>query len=145
MKKHYVTFLSPGTFVHETNTEEIDSWNVEAACKRALEIVQRHNSKPFGFYFTTRERGEEDFEPKETAQSGMYFLGGTVRTYDEVVADNKPDEEILRSNMKWNNIDRIVTNTNSWKMTQPLKDQDVVLDFDMEHGLKSSPETVEML
>ena len=38
MKKHFVTFLSPGTFVSETTTKPIASWSVEKA--KAMVVVE---------------------------------------------------------------------------------------------------------
>lgn len=128
MKKHFVTFLSPGTFVAEDTTKDVDDWDVDKALELAVGIVERHGAKPYGFYFSTRERGEQDFDSKETKRSGMYYIGGKIRTLQEVEAENDPENSILISNMKCNHWDKILVNTNSWKWTQPLKDGDVVLD-----------------
>lgn len=130
MKANFVTFLSPGTFVHETSTKPIATWDVEQAKAMAKDIVERHGATPFAFYFTTRSREETDLDSKQTAQSCTYYLGGKVETLAEVEARNDPKESILRSNMRCNGWDRIITNTNSWKVTQPLKADDVVLDWE---------------
>lgn len=127
MEKHFVTFFSPGTFVSETSTSEIESWNLDTAIKLSNNIKERYGAKPYGFRFTTRARGERDLDSKITATSRMYYLGGTVYTLDEVLARNDPDEDILRSNMQNNNIKRVIVNTNSWKVTMPLEDDDIVL------------------
>lgn len=129
MEKHFVEFLSPGTFVSESTAEEIPSWDVEAAKQRAASIHERHGARPYGFRFLTRTRGPDDLDSRVTDRSGMYYLGGTIRTLTDVEKDNLPNEDILRSNMRNNNVDRIVTNTNSWRFTAPLNDGDVVLDF----------------
>ena len=129
MKAHFVTFLSPGTFVNEETTKSIDSWDVETATEMARAITERHNSKPFAFYFSTRERGENDLESHEAKRSGRYYLGGEIETIDDVRARNNPDERILLSNMECNGWDRIITNRNSWKITQPLEADDTVLEF----------------
>jgi len=42
MKKHFVHFLSPGTFVAEETSKPIASWSVEKAVKMAREITERH-------------------------------------------------------------------------------------------------------
>jgi hypothetical protein len=128
MKKHFVTFYSPGTFVAETSAKDIGSWNVDDAVAMSAMIEERHGARPYGFRFTTRERGDDDFDSKETAQSPMYYLGGKVETLEEVEARNDPEERILRSNMQGNGYKRIWTSTRGWKWTQPLKDDDVVLD-----------------
>ena len=131
MQRHYVEFLSPGTFVAEMTSRPIAAWDVGAAKAMAAEIVERHSARPYGFRFTTRARGDADMDSRQIAQSGVYYLGGVIETLAQVEARNDPKEEILRSNMRINGWDRIVTNTNSWKWTQPLRDGDVVLDFTM--------------
>jgi len=127
MKQHFVTFLSPGTFVAEQTTKEIDSWNTDKAIEISKDIKERYGALPYGFYFSTRERTEKDLDSKQTQQSNMYYLGGEIFTIEELEARNHPDEATLRSNMRMNKWKRIVINTNSWKWTQPLKDDDVVL------------------
>lgn len=129
MKKHFVEFLSPGTFVSEVTQKEIDSWDVEQAKTMARAIKERHNATPYGFRFVTRTRGEHDLDSKVTETSGIYYLGGTVRHRDFVILEDKPDEQTLIWNMKANNIERVIVNTNSWKVTMPLNDNDVVLDW----------------
>lgn len=129
MKKHFVTFYSPGTFVSESTEKEIDSWDTVKAIFLARKVKERHGATPYGFKFTTMERKDNDWEPKVTKRSGMYYLGGVVETLAEVEARNDPKESILRSNMKCNGWDKIITNTNSWKITLPLEKGDVVLDW----------------
>jgi len=106
MEKHFVVFCSPGT----------------------LEIKERYGALPYGFYFTTRSRNEEDLDSHESARSHMYYLGGEVLTLKQVRAKDDPDDKILISNMEANKWDRIVINTNSYKWTQPLEKGDIVLD-----------------
>lgn len=130
MKKHFVEFLSPGTFVSEVSTKEIDSWDVEKAKDMARGIKERHGATPYGFRFITRERKDDDLDSKVTKHSGIYYLGGTVRHRDFVMIENKPDEQTLIFNMKVNNIERVIVNTNSYKVTMPLNDDDVVLDWE---------------
>lgn len=130
MKKHFVTFYSPGSFVSETDQHEIDDWNVNTAMDMAKGITQRYGAKPYGFSFSTRERGPNDLDSKVTKTSGMYFLGGNVYTLDEVIARNNPDDDILISNMKFNNYKKVIVNTNSYKITLPFDDgQDIVLSW----------------
>lgn len=129
MIAHFVHFLSPGTFVSEESINPIDKWDVEVAKVMARSIHERHGATPYGFYFTTRTRGPDDLDSKQSARSATYYLGGTVETYDQVVARNDPKEEILRSNMRVNGYDRIIVNTNSWKFTGALKPDDVVLEW----------------
>ena len=126
-KQHFVTFYSPGTFLPENTSRPVKKWDVDAAVALSGEIDERHGARPFGFRFSTRGRGPDDLDSKQTAESPMYYLGGTVRTMAEVEADADPAEKILLSNMRCNNIARVVTNTNSWKHTAELRDGDVVL------------------
>lgn len=127
MEAHFVTFLSPGTFVHEETEKPIDSWNVPKAVKLARKITERYGAKPFAFQFSTRERGDKDLDSKTTKTSGRYFLGGKVLTLRQV-ENQMPTETILIGNMRCNKWDKVIINTNSWKIVQPLEKNDTVLD-----------------
>lgn len=129
MQKHFVTFYSPGTFVSEETTKDIDAWDAKVAAKMARKISERYNAKPFGFRFTTRGRGSADLDSKVIKTSPMYWLGGKIATLAEVEARNDPSEEIVRANMRCNGIKRIIVNTNSWKHTAAFGDDDVLLDW----------------
>ncbi len=129
MKKHYVTFYSPGTFVAEQTTKEIESWDFDVAVAMSKSISERYNATPYGFVFTTRERKAEDFDSKEIDRSGTYFLGGEVLTSKDIEKENNPDNEILLRNMKNNEWKKIVRNDNSWRWIQPLGNDDIVLDI----------------
>lgn len=128
MKKHFVTFLSPGTFVHEETTKPIESWDVQLASKMAKSITERHGAKPFAFTFSTRERGDKDLDSKVAKKSGRYFLGGRVMTLDEVEKE-MPKAQILIGNMRVNKWNKIVVNTNSYRIVQPLEKDDTVLEW----------------
>ena len=123
IQQHFVVFQSPGTFVAEEDTHAIGGWDVEIATHMARDICQRHGAKPYGFRFITRE------DSKIIAKSNFYWLGGVIETLAEVEARNDPKEEILRENMRHNNIDHIVINNNSYKWTAPFKEGDVLLEF----------------
>lgn len=131
MKKHYVTFFSPGTFFDEDTTKEIDSWDVALATKMAKSITERYSATPNSFQFSTRERGPKDFDSKETKRSVTYYLpGAVVETLKEVEARNDPSEEILRNNMRGNGYLKIVRsapNAKGWRWCKPLNKGDVVL------------------
>lgn len=128
IQKHFVTFLSPGTFLSEETTKPISGWNVDEALGMVSSVHERYGATPYGFYFTTRTRGPDDLDSKQSARSVMYYLGGEVETYDQVVARNDPKDETLLWNMRTNGYDRIITNRNSWKFTAALKADDVVLE-----------------
>lgn len=129
MTQHFVTFYSPGTFVAETTEKPIESWDVDIAKAMAKQIKERHNAVPYGFRFSTRTRGDKDLDSRVSATSHMYFLGGKVETLAEVEARATAADQILLSNMRGNGYKRIITNDNSWRATQPLNDEDVVLQW----------------
>jgi len=131
MKKHFVTFLSPGTFFNEQSSKEVKKWDVVKAVKMADTVLERHGATPYAFYFSTQGRGAKDLNSKEIDRSPTYFLGGKIETLEEVEARNAPDEKILRSNMRGNNYHKIIINNNSWKITVPFNEDegDVLLDY----------------
>ncbi len=125
MEKHFVTFFSPGTFVAEQNVQEIDSWDIGEARRRAKKIKQRHGAIPYAFQFSIRSRGQDDLDSKVSKRSCMYFINCKVETLEEVEARNDPKEKILRSNMRANGYDRIATTIKGWKWTQPMGERDI--------------------
>ena len=129
MKKHFVIFFSPGTFVAEQSQKPIGSWDTDKAIEMSHDIEERHSALPYGFCFITREREDNDLDSHEIKRSGIYFLGGEVLTLQDVKDRNEPKDRILISNMECNGYDRIVVNSNSWQWTQPLSDNDVVLSL----------------
>lgn len=129
MKRHFITFLSPGTFVAESTTKPIDSWSVEKAVKMAKSIKERYNATPYGFYFTTRSRKKDELDSSVEKTSPTYYLPHCrVETIEDVRERNDPKERILLSNMECNHYDRIVRTTKGWLWTQPLNEEDVVLE-----------------
>lgn len=129
LTQHYVEFLSPGTIFSETTTKEIPSWDVEAAVEMSHSVLQRHGARPYGFRFLTRGRKWGELDAEEIADSPIYWLGGTIETAEEILARNEPSEEMMRFNIRSSGAKRIITNTNSWKFTSELKDDQVVLDY----------------
>lgn len=127
VKKNFVTFYSPGTFVHEETTKPIEEWDVAEAQRMAADIVERYDARPFCFVFSTMERGPKDLDSHETKRSGRYYLGGTVETLEQIKARATDDDRILVSNMECNKWDRIVTTDTPWRVSQPLEANDVVL------------------
>ena len=129
MEAHFVTFYSPGTFVAESSSLPIDSWDVAKAKAMAGEVKERYGATPYGFRFTTRTREDNELDSKVTATSPTYYLGGTVETLEQVKARATDKERILVANMEGNKWDRIITNNNSWRWIQPLEEDDVVLQW----------------
>lgn len=131
MKKHFVDFYSPGTFVSEVDRKEINSWDIEAAQEMATSIIQRYNARPYGFRFVTMERLEDDFTPKEIEKSGIYYLGGMTYTLEELRDRNDPRNKNAIRNMEINGWERLIENKNSYSFMAPLLDGDTVLPFVM--------------
>lgn len=138
IEKHYVQFLSPGTFVSEETTLPIDNWDTHLAAKMVKDIKERHGAKPYGFRFKTylevesiEASGEKfEVEPKEKKRSGIYFLTGKIRTAAEVLAGTDPSEHILRSNVEGNGYKAIIENNNSYRITVPFNEEDILLDME---------------
>lgn len=128
-QQHFVHFFSPGIFVSEETEKPIEAWMPNLARGMACEITERYNARPYGFQFSTRERGETDLDSRETKRSGTFFLGGTVLTLEQVQERNDPKDEILISNMKSNKYNHIIENMNSWKITLPFREQDTLLEY----------------
>jgi hypothetical protein len=127
MIKHFVVFFSPGTLFAEATEKPIDSWDVEEAKKKAINIKERHGATPYGFCFTTRERKNDELDSKEIKRSGTYFLGGKVLTIKDIKKRKDPKDAILISNMECNHWNKVVENCNSWKIVQPFLKGDTLL------------------
>ncbi len=138
MHKHFVTFLCPGTLFSEDITKEIESWDIDKAIEISKDIMARHSSKPYGFYFSTKARNEDDLDSKVTSKSGMHYLGGEIFTLDQIKAKNDPSDKILISNMECNHWDRVIENRNSWKITLPFTDKDTLIEV-KNHNEHSAP------
>lgn len=135
-KQYYVEFVSPGTLFHETTRKPIEAWDTVVACSIAKTIKERYGARPFAFTFSTMlEAGpvEADGEtlnvqPKELAKSGLHFLGGDALTFDVIEARADKSEEILRRNMRNNDLPVVVENRNSYKTTNEFSEKDVIVD-----------------
>lgn len=137
VRKHYVTFYSPGTFFPETTTKPIEDWDTKIAVEMSKHITERYNARPHSFKFTTQleaepisdgEGGMLKVEPKEVEKSGLFFIGGTLRNFDEVKKKNDPKESILRSNMECNRMWVIIENCNSWRFTGEFSEDACIVD-----------------
>lgn len=136
-EKHYVTFLSPGTFMSEQTTKPIESWDPARAIALGEDVVERHDARPYGFVFETRlvsdpvpdgRGGHLRVESKLLERSGTHFLGGKLRTFDEVESLADPKEEILLSNMRSNEMSIVCEVRRGYKSTHPFGERDVVVD-----------------
>jgi hypothetical protein len=138
-KRSFVVFLSPGTFVSEQSERPIEAWDPKAAMGLAEQIVERHNARPYGFYFVERlvappipdgQGGTMEVQPKDIKESGVYYIDGTLRTVDQVQAAADPSESILLSNMEFNEWPIVVTTARSWKYTAIFREEDFVVGPD---------------
>lgn len=138
-KKHKVTFYSPGTLFSESSSHEIKSWNIVKAIELSKNITERYGAKPYGFVFETMltapdiddgHGGKLKVSPKTIKKSGIHFLGGKLETYDDVVARNDEKENILKDNMRWNDMWIVCINTNSYKSTLPFGEEDCIVNED---------------
>lgn len=126
MKKRYVTFYSPGTFVAEETTKCVPNWDVKKAQELVPDIEERYGATPYGFQFYTMKRGMLDMNPHEIERSSMYYVNCVVQTLEEVETEHGKNA-ILAQNMRTNKWDRIVTTNKGWAWSQPLRDGDIVL------------------
>jgi len=129
VKRHFVEFFSPGTFVAESTVRPVEQWDVVEAMEMARSVEERHGATPYGFRFITRERKAGELDSHVADTSAMFFLGGKVLTLRQVEARNDPSDKILISNMKCNDIGRVVQNDNSYRSVQPLRKGDEVLSW----------------
>jgi hypothetical protein len=126
IQKHFVIFFSPGIFFSEQSSKPIASWDVDKAVKMSQAIIERYNSRPYGFQFATRARTADDLDSKEIKRSGTYFLGGRVMTLTDVKRE-MPEASILISNMKNNGYDKVVVSRSPWQSIHPLEKGDTVI------------------
>ncbi len=136
-RTHSVTFYSPGTFVGESSNKPIAHWDVHEAMAMSKTIQERYNARPHSFRFQTwlesdpipdGEGGTLEVVGKKDAESPLYFMGGKLRTYDEVLARNDPTERILLSNMRCNSMCVVIENTNSYRYTGVFDEDCILLD-----------------
>jgi hypothetical protein len=139
MRKHYAVFFSPGTLIAESSFREVPSWDPAIAAKLAQGIVERYDATPYAFRFETQiehdpvpdgEGGMLKVQPRTITKSGLYFLGGTLVTLDDVERRNDPKESILRFNMRENSVVVCENRENRFRSTIPFEEDDVLCDRD---------------
>lgn len=131
MKKHFLHLLFPGSFASEESVSEVSDWDVDAATSVA---EKRKQQIPFGFYFTTRARAEDDLDNHVTETSGIYYLGGKLLTVADIEKKEDPGDKILLSNMRNNEIGKIIENNNSCRVMMPFRSKDILLNVDLTQG-----------
>lgn len=124
MKKHFVEFYSPGTFLAEITVKSIESWNIDKAKEMAKDIKERYSAIPYGFRFVTKDQKSNN---EIVNKSGMYYFGGTVKTLKELKQENNSDNKILIKNIESADYNKIVINSNSYKWVRPFRKEDTLL------------------
>lgn len=111
-KKHFVTFLSPGTFFNESTTKEISSLDINEAKTMAGFIYERYGTHPYAFYFTTKELQGTGWYMKqvEIYHSPTYYIRGIRYTLNDIIERNifQGKYDILISNMMSNEWTHVV-------------------------------------
>lgn len=139
IERHYVIFYSPGTFFTEMTGKSIEKWDVKTAVEMAKTVLERYNAKPYAFRFETFEeyetiiKNEVSFEakPKKISMSGLYFLTGIVRSYDDVLTKKDLQEQILLSNMETREgMAYVIENRNSFLSTLPYEEDSKIVDWE---------------
>lgn len=106
IEKHFVKSYSPGFLLAEDTTQPVQSL---ADIRTAVALVRKNDPHAYAFQMITRSRGDDELDSKQTFASGMYYLGGEVRSAADVEAENLPSEKILRSNIKCNGYTHVIT------------------------------------
>ena len=128
IKKNFVTFYSPGSFVSETEDREIETWDVEQACDMARTIKARYNAIPYAFQFYTKGRSDAELDSSVIDRSGLYYINCN-KLSKEQIADEYGTSSILYRNMENNRWEYIARTIIGWKGHYPIENDDVVLDF----------------
>jgi hypothetical protein len=109
VRKHYVKFLSPGTFYDEDSSRPIREWDTREAMRMANSVTERHGSIPYAFQFETYldadpvpdgEGGTLEVRAKRIATSGLHYIKGRVLNYVE--ATRSHGGTALPGNMRGN-------------------------------------------
>lgn len=132
MKKHFVCFYTPGSFCSEEYEYPVEKWDINQAKEMAKTVKEKYTLMPYGFNFVTRGRNDDELDSRVLEKSPLYYLGGKIETIEEVNARNLDSEYILRENMRRNNHNKIIVNDNSFRYFAPLKDTDIILQWDNE-------------
>lgn len=116
--KHYVCFLSPGSFLPNEKWLEIKS--------REDKIDAPDNC--FAYYFFDREEVEQDGEllkGEAKNESGRFYFGKAMTAQE--IERTEPNCEILLANMRINKWEKVVkTRMGNF---QPIEKNDVILEL----------------
>lgn len=118
-KELYIVFMSPGSFMSESNSKKIKTKDIKTAVLMAKSIKQRYGASPYGFHY-------EDGNGKQ--KGPFYYITGTLRRYEEI--PDTREFNILKSNMYCNEWPIVIENKNSYRVTRPFEEKDVIVDWD---------------
>lgn len=124
VKKHFVKFFSPGSFVDEVSVYEIEDWDTKKAILISKKVNERYNSKPFAFIFITKENDGTTLDSRTTAKSGLYYLNGEIKTLQNIIDENNNENRILISNMKNNGWKKVIITNTPWKKVSIFDDNE---------------------
>lgn len=145
-EQHFVTYVSPGTFFHETTRKPIESWDPALAVRMEEGVVERYGARPYAVYFKTRlvsddvddgRGGTLEVTPRTLRTSGRYYLGGTLLTIAELEANG---EEIAASNLRGMGCSHAIVSTRSYKIMQPFEGEDCIVDGAGRVIVRATPE-----
>lgn len=132
---HHVLFLFQGSMYIEERAIPVPVWDLRLALDLTQEAEARVGARPYGFRFSTRVQGSR------VDESGVVFVGGRVRRYEEVPNALAGRNRVLRQNMSANDHPVVCETLIKWPL--PFNEEDYLIDFDTRavvHG--SDPELV---
>lgn len=126
--KNFAVFMYDIGFAGETIELPVVDFDVSHVVNYAYGL---EGTKPYAFYFVTKEFNPTTFSIENTRMTNMYYLGGTVLRLQDV--PHTKEYEILRSNMEINKVDKVVVTRGGGK-TLFVSDDAIILDFFPEKG-----------
>lgn len=110
--KKYVRYYYEGKYIDHIVHREIETESVDDIIN---DIQSIDGIWPYRFQFVTRHPEKETSgEWSISNVSHMYFVNGKIRTLDELIKENNPNNKVLIGNMKSNNYDKIIESTHGW-------------------------------
>lgn len=114
MLKHFVIFVISAKFGTTLVEREIDSWDPKLACGLIKTLI----TYPLGFYFETKHCLDIESNYFITEKTSlMFFINGIISSLQELQDRNNPEDSILISQLKQNNVENIIT-VNYTQLTQ---------------------------
>lgn len=111
---HFVIFLTSVKFGTRLVEREIECWDPKLACGLIKTLI----TYPLGFYFETKRCINTERSCLVTEKtSHMFFINGVISSLQELQDRNNPEDSILISQLKQNNVENIIT-VNYTQLTQ---------------------------